>query len=284
MANFIYTGFADEISSDLTVQLENLRKNNMRFIEMRAVNDKSILDHSIAEVKEIKQQLDAYGVKLSAVGSYLGKQPINEPFTHAEKFKYTLEIADILEAKNIRIFSFYIPKGEAPADYKDEVMSRLSYFTENIKDTGIKLLHENEAGIYGDSAERCLEIAKAFYSDSFALIFDPANFVHDDFEPYPHAWNLLKDYVEYMHIKDMLYENHEMRPAGYGDGKIFEILSDLNQREADIFLSIEPHLANFSGFASLERNRISLPAGNNIEKFDLAKASLDEVLKNVSKT
>lgn len=277
MANFLISGFADEIAADLKTQLKVLNEQGINFVEMRNVDGKSILQHDLNSVKEIKKKLDDAGVKLSAIGSYIGKQPIEDEFGHLEDFKHCLETADILETKNIRIFSFFIPRDEHAA-YRDEVMERLSKLLTLAKDCNVTLLHENERDIYGDIPERCLEIVEAMDSPHFKLIFDPSNYILEGVTSYPDAWEMTKCNTVYMHIKDAIYAKKEIVPAGCGDGKIKEILQDLNKRNTDIFLSIEPHLSNFAGFSTLENNLKELPAGNNIEKFILAHTALKNIL------
>ena len=98
------------------------------------------------------------------------------------------------------MFSFYIPEGEKPESYREEVMNRWRQFMQAAQGPGITLLHENEKGIYGDTPLRCLDLVRELNSEDMKLIFDPANFVQCDVETYPEAYELLKDHIAYMHI------------------------------------------------------------------------------------
>lgn len=282
MAKFTLSGFADEIAPDLDSQIKGVIANGISHIEMRNVDGKSLLQHSLAEIKEIKRKLDANGLKLSAIGSYLGKQSILDPFTHLEELKYTLEIADVMEVSNIRMFSFFIPEGKDPGEYRGEVLDRWHQFVRVADGSGVMLLHENEKGIYGDIAERCVDLVEQMNCDWMKLIFDPANFVQCGVTTYPDAWNLMKNYVTYFHIKDALTTTGEVVPAGMGDGYIAEILTEVNATaDCEFFLSLEPHLANFQGFSDLENGDEDLPEGDNVEKFTLARTSLEKILKTL---
>lgn len=109
--SIMISGFADEIASPLEKQIEVLKKLGVCYIEMRGVNGKSLVEHSLDEVREIKKQLDANGIKISSVGSPIGKIMITDDFEdHFQLYKKTVEIAKILETPNIRMFSFYIPR------------------------------------------------------------------------------------------------------------------------------------------------------------------------------
>lgn len=284
MSRFIISAFADEISQDLKTQMDVLQEHDISYIEMRGVNGKTITEYSLQEAREIKKQLDDRGFKLSAVGSPIGKIGITEDFLpHKDYFKHTLELASLLESKYIRMFSFYIPRGEAPDKYRDEVMERWFAFAELAKGSGITLLHENEKGIYGEDAEHCLDLMKTLNCDYVKAIFDPANFVQSNVETFPHAYELLKDYIAYMHIKDAVYSDHHVEPAGYGDGRLKDILSALYDRGFDGYLSLEPHLWNFAGFEKLELEPTwNKYEGNGPKLFSVAAGALKKLVDEIT--
>ncbi len=283
MAKFILSGFADEIDSNLAVQMKELKKNGIHHVELRGINGKSVVEHTTKEMKEIKKQLDSEGISVSAVGSPLGKIGITDPFgPHLDLFKHTLELAAILSTSYIRMFSFYIPEDENPENYRDAVLERWNDFAGEAKGTGLILAHENEKGIYGDTAERCLDIIQSMNCSHVKAVFDPANFIQCGVETYPKAYEMLKTHIEYMHIKDALSVDGKVVPAGAGDGKVKEILSAIHQLlSKDMFLSLEPHLGSFEGLAGLETD---IDTSNMDEsgpgKFMLASSALKKILND----
>ncbi|MCI6043102.1 sugar phosphate isomerase/epimerase [bacterium] len=251
--NITISGFADEISPSLDKQIEVIKKLGISHIEMRGVNGKGLVEYPLDEVKKIKEKLDENGISLSAVGSPIGKIQITDPFEeHFELFKHTVEIAKIMETPYIRMFSFFMPEGEEPEKYKDEVFRRLGMFVEYAKQQDVILLHENEKEIYGDVAVRCKEILDEFVCDNFHAVFDFANFVQCK-QDTKEAYEMLKPYISYIHIKDAMWESGKVVPAGYGDGNVKEILADLVKNGYNGVFSLEPHLADFSGFSALEQ-------------------------------
>lgn len=283
MSQFILSAFSDEASPDLATQLNVLEEHGIKYMEMRGVNDKNVADLTLEEAQEIKKELDKKGIKLSAIGSPIGKITITDPFeSHLEQFKHVLELSKIFETNYIRMFSFFIPEGENPDDYKDETISRWKAFLREAKDYDVVLLHENEKDIYGDTAERCLELAKALKGPQFKLIFDFANFVQCDVKNYPDAYHLLKDDVVYFHVKDALYAGHKVVPAGYGDGQVTEILKEAKESGYEGFLSLEPHLGNFKGFAELENsNDAEELEDSGPAKFAVAVKALKDLLEKL---
>lgn len=273
------SGFADEIAEDLKTQIEVIKKMGISHIEMRGVNGKPLVEHSLEEVKEVKRQLDENQIKLSSIGSPIGKILITEDFEeHFELYKKTVEIAKIMETPYIRMFSFFIPEGEEPEKYKSQVFERLQKFADYARDHQVVLLHENEKEIYGDNAKRCLEIMQEFYGEHFKAVFDFANFVQCN-QDTREAYQLLKPYISYIHIKDAKAESGIVVPAGYGDGNVEEILKSLLEEGYEGFLSLEPHLTDFTGFGTLEQNgELEQRKMSGEEAYTTAYRALKEIL------
>lgn len=276
------SGFADEIDANLDIQMNVLKKLGMSYVEMRGVDGKGLVEHTINEAKEIKARLTDNGIFLSSVGSPIGKIKITDEFApHMELFKHTVEIAHVMDTPNIRMFSFFMPENESYAPYKNQVMDQLGQFVDYAKANKVILLHENEKDIYGDMADRCLEIMKEFYGDHFQAVFDFANFVQckqDTLE----AYEMLKPYISYVHIKDALWSDASVVPAGMGDGNVEKILRKLKDSGYQGFLSLEPHLSDFAGFSALEKNGDQKKKMSGEEAFTMAHDALVKILNTIS--
>ena len=118
---------------------------------------------------------------------------------------------------------------------------------------------------------------KQFYGAHFKAVFDFANFVQarqDTLE----AYELLKPYIAYIHVKDARWEDGSVVPAGFGDGNVELILKRLKETGYGGYLSLEPHLSEFVGFSALEKG--GKPGGklSGEEAFTLAHDSLLKLL------
>ena len=282
MEHIILSGFSDEIAPELDLQLAAIREWGLSHIELRAADGVNVSDFSTEKIKEVKNKLAGAGVSVSSIGSPIGKIGIEEDFApHLEKLKRTLEIQKELGAPYLRMFSFYIPQGRAPEDFREEVLDRVGRMAEEAAAWDSVLLHENEKGIYGDNAPRCKELLEAFYGPHFKAVFDFANFVQVGQQTLP-AYELLKPYVEYVHVKDAQWGTGAVVPAGQGDGHVKDILADLIGGGWKGFLSLEPHLTDFAGLAALEQDpqkRGSALDGKSAWK--LALDSLQEILAGI---
>ena len=269
------SGFADEIAADLDLQIEVLQSEGLRHLELRAVWGKNVLDLSPEERTKAKRRLDDAGIGVSAIGSPIGKVAVDAPWKdHLTRFRLALQMAEHFEAPYIRLFSFYpASSGGAPGapgpTHRDEVIRRLIEMVTIAKGRPVRLLHENEKGIYGEGTEACLDIVRSV--PGMGLIFDPANFIQVGVKP-AEAWPILRDHVVYFHIKDARMADGGVVPAGEGDGAIPEILRDATSaRGFDGFLSLEPHLK-----VAGERSGFSGP-----DLFKKAVQALKRILKDL---
>ncbi len=271
---FYLSGFADEIHESMDEQIRVLKELNIHSIEVRGVDGRNISTLTLEETQALYEKLTANGISVSAIGSPLGKISLDDPFEpHLELFDHVMQQAQILKTQYVRMFSFY-----NAADRREEVMTRLEAFLQHTP-SGITLLHENEKGIYGDNAERCLDILKQFENAPMRATFDPANFIQVG-EDVPKAFEMLKPYITYMHVKDAQYSDGEVVPAGMGDGHWPLLVENLRAMQFDGFLSLEPHLTNFTGFAELEQETVEkADKSQGAALFRLAAQKLKVLLK-----
>ncbi|GBD35773.1 3-dehydroshikimate dehydratase [bacterium HR36] len=249
-AHFTLSAFADEISPDLNEQLDVLERCGIRHLELRSVWKTNVLDLTDEQVREVKRQLDARGFRLSAIGSPIGKVKITDPFEpHLQRFRRAVELCKVFETPNIRIFSYYPPDAgaehtQASVDwrpYRAEILDRMQRKLEIAEQADVRLLHENEHRIYGDSPERVLDLLTALDHPQFRAVYDPANYVFCGYDPWE-AWLQTRDWTVHFHIKDWIRGEPHARPAGEGQGRIPDVLADAVQRGYRGFATLEPHL------------------------------------------
>ncbi len=273
--------FADEADPMLDGQIEAMSKNGISLLEIRGVDRRNISQINAEQAKDIKNRLDASGISVWSLGSPAGKIDINGDFdAEIETFKRMLECGAILDAKCMRLFSFY--GTEAKPEHLGKVCDRLNSYVELCKPYGIVPCHENEKGIYGEDAAHCLEILKAV--PGLKAVFDPANFVQAN-QNTLEAWDMLEEFVYYGHIKDA-DEEGAVVPPGSGIGHIPEYLPKFVEKGCSV-LTLEPHLSHFVGLDNLEEegaksNVSKLTFANNRESFDYAVNSLKKIISDLN--
>ncbi len=277
--------FADEASAATAGQIEALNQNAIPYLEIRGVNGQNISALDTAAAKTFAKELKDNGISVWSIGSPAGKSQISEDFSkEKEQFFHLLEMADIFEAPCIRLFSFYGTDGSDACF--DEVCRRLDIFCDMAKSHGVRPCHENEKGIYGDIAARCLKLHKAL--PDMSAVFDAANFVLCG-QDIMTAWEMLSPYVWYGHIKDAT-EDGQIVPPGDGVGALREYLPLFAAMARDGknsgVLTLEPHLMQFVGLAALENpNNKSAVGGLSYPSaraaFDHATACLKDIISSI---
>lgn len=258
---FRLAAFADEISQDAREQAEQCARLGVQGIELRSVGGTNVLDLSDEACRDLKRLWADHGLRVICIGSPIGKVPVDQPWApHLERFRVALRRAIEFEAGLIRIFSFY--PGAGGVLVPSEVSDRLATMAALAATSGVTLVHENEREIHGEKALACRGLLDAVASPHMQAAFDPANFVQAGENAWA-AWELLRDRVIHIHIKDARRGSGEVVPAGQGDGAVAAMLRDAAARGYDGYLSLEPHLAaagRFSGFSGVRLFEVAVRA------------------------
>jgi 3-dehydroshikimate dehydratase len=252
------SAFADEISQDLDEQIAVLSSERIRFLDLRGVWNTNVLDLTDEQVARIKEALDAHKIGVAAIGSPIGKVAIDSSFDeHLRYFERAITLAHAFQTPFIRIFSFYPPQQRdgsdtvTPDEYRDEVLRRLREMTARAQVANVTLIHENEKGIYGDTIARCVDLLQSCNNTQFQAVFDPANFIQCGQIPHPDAYEAIRPWLKYVHVKDARSDGSVV-PAGEGVARWPELLQSLRASGYDGFLSLEPHLVfggQYQGFS-----------------------------------
>lgn len=272
--------FADEAAADLAGQISALQRNGISLLEIRGVNGKNIKDMTKSEAREIKGMLDNVGISVHSIGSPIGKIALDGDIqSHFDEFQRILETADILETRYIRMFSFFPTGVENQEKIRDLVFKHIERLL-TLTPSHMILCHENEKDIFGENAENCLALHEAF--PRLRAVFDPANFVQCGVDT-KKAWQMLRDHVEYLHIKDAIADGTVV-PAGMGLGNVPFIVRDYLARGGNV-MTLEPHLFDFTGLSALENGKVTSlgisPYRDNDEAFDAAADALKKILNEI---
>lgn len=242
---FTLSAFADEISPDPAEQVELLARHGVRHIEFRSIHKTNVLDLTDLQIGEFESLLKSRGFALSAIGSPIGKVKIDTPFEpHLKRFERAIELAKRFGTRNIRIFSYYAP-GEAKdwngveERWQKEVFDRLAAQVRLAEAAGVRLVHENESHIFGDSPARVVKLFEQVNSPALRAAYDAANYVVGGHDPWE-GWLKTKALTVHLHIKDWRTGEEHGCLAGEGHGRWPDVVADA--RDYDGFATMEPHL------------------------------------------
>jgi sugar phosphate isomerase/epimerase len=269
------SGFGDEVDPDPAIQAAVLLALGAHHIEVRSAWGVNVSELQPEQVAQLKEILDEKGLKVSAVASPIGKVSIGLPVDHeVQRLRQIISVANGLDTKYIRIFSFYPAEGQSPEDIREDVVTRMRALAAVAESAGVVLLHENEKDIYGDTPQRVLDIMESVNSPALRVAWDNANFVQVGVRPFTDGYAMLRPYLEYLQVKDAVMATGTVVPSGEGDGELDATIAALKADGYSGFASLEPHLASafelggFSGpvaFGVAARAFASLAAKNGIE-------------------
>jgi sugar phosphate isomerase/epimerase len=252
----ILSGFADEISPDPREQLATLAAESITHLELRSAWSVNVADFTAGQLAAFRTALDDAGVRVSAIGSPIGKIPVSAPLgPELDRMRRIADIACELGTTIVRVFSFFMPPGEPPGRRRRQVIDRMAALAGIASDHGLILAHENEKEIFGDTPDRCADLITSVDSPALRATFDAANFVQCGVRPFSQGYALLRPYLVYLQVKDALAATGEVVPAGQGDGQVRETLAALRDSGFEGFMSLEPHLAQagrYGGFSGPE--------------------------------
>ena len=268
--NIKLSAFSDEAGSPLGERIAALHDNNISLTELRSVAGKNVAELTADEAKSIYATLKNEGIALSAVGSPMGKVKISVDINeYMDTVKHICELANIFETDRIRMFSFF----EAH-EQREKVIDNLCKMVEVASSYGVGLYHENETGIYGDIADRVLDLKENV--SGLRFVYDPANFLQVGEDP-EKTLPLLVPKSDYFHVKDVIVDGGILVPAGEGDGQISRLVSMIDH---DTVMTMEPHLAIFDGYNKIDGEKLNHKFffESNRAAFDAAVSAMKNIL------
>ncbi|MBF0432578.1 MAG: sugar phosphate isomerase/epimerase [Fibrobacteria bacterium] len=253
-----FTGFADEAAKGLEGQVKATRELGWRNIESRCIGGTNIHDISDAEFDRVQEVLELADIKINCFGSTIAnwaKKITDAEDTSFEEAKRAIPRMQKLGTKLVRIMSYAVIEENDPDDQmEEERYRRLRELQKMFADAGITPVHENCMNYGGMSWQYTMRLIENV--PGLKLVYDTGNpLLNPDrskSKPWPRqdSWEFyqkVKEHVEYIHIKDVIWHADKNEPEytypGKGQGCVKQILTDAINSGYDGGLSIEPHLA-----------------------------------------
>ncbi|MCU0315734.1 MAG: sugar phosphate isomerase/epimerase [Fimbriimonadaceae bacterium] len=240
--------FTDEVADSLGDQISFARGARLNGLDLRNLNGHNVISLTQQEANEVAGS----GLSCFSVASPVNKVHLDWSLWEGEKEKLrqALEAARKLGGVPVRIFSPEIPAERANDDREEiwtDVKKWMAPMVLQAETAGIALLHENDAHFYGAYPQNAKRLFAEFGGPSFQAVFDFANTVLIGFSPL-RDWQWIFPHLGQVHIKDALYGEQKIVPAGQGDGQMVEFLRDLANSGWSGPLSLEPHLSQAEAF------------------------------------
>ncbi len=142
----------------------------------------------------------AMSVGCVTMGGAFDKELTADAETYAKALVGTVKAAKFLGAKVVNHYCFHLSMGETPDI--ERLKRYLSPALDKAVELGITLAMENEAHDSTATPEGMLNVINAFGSQNFKTNYDATNYYHASCEGFPYAYEVLKEHIAYVHIKN----------------------------------------------------------------------------------
>jgi len=225
----------DEISQDFGHSCEVAARDfGMRWIELRGMWKKNIVNLDEKEVGEARAILEKYQLKVTDIASPLFKVDFpgapkskfsseggfGADFTYAQQDEVldrAIAMAKAFGTDRVRCFDFWRLDDQAP--YRAAINEKLRQAAEKCGQRGIILVLENEPSCNTATGAEAAKILAEIQTPHLMLNWDPGNAATLGEKPYPDGYNLLpKNRIGHCHCKDAVKtaKGYDWAPMGGG--------------------------------------------------------------------
>lgn len=153
------------------------------------------------DINTIKHVIQQEGVRVGCVtiGDAFNVAISQKPDEYSDALCSAIEAAKLLEADCVNHYCYHISMGEPDFARMEQFWSKPLRLAESLQ---IVLALENEAHDSTALPESMLSIVNHFDSPFFKTNFDATNYFHASCEGYPRAYEILKNHIGYVHLKN----------------------------------------------------------------------------------
>ncbi len=249
----------DEVTHDFRRALDWVQAQGLRWVELRSINRRNLVDLTDEEMQAIRRELDGRDLKTICIASPYLKCSLYEDapaergdtfFSQANDYaghrvvlRRALAAARIFGTDRVRIFSFWKEPAQTPQMW-DLIAERLRESVAVAEEAGVTLAMETEHAVNAATGRQVRALMDRVRSPALQAVWDPGNVVwagDDPIADYPH----LRGAIAHVHLKDaILTAEGKTMPAILGEGQV-GYPRPLELLQADGWeggLSLEPHM------------------------------------------
>jgi L-ribulose-5-phosphate 3-epimerase len=211
----------------------------IRAYEVRNLYGERVPYVSEEAVAEVLSQVEQHGLVLIGISPGFCKRLLEDPATETELetgLPSAFRLMDRLGVRTMTLFSYRRTARETPVPPR--VVALLQRAAEACYREGVQLLLENSPGCWGDTGAHLAQIAAAIGVD---VTWDPANAAASGELAYPDGYQLVKDRVSHVHLKNW----HPEAGHVYLHQGVVDLVGQLEALEAD----------GYAGYYCIESHR-----------------------------
>ncbi len=220
--------------------------------ELKRLFNKRLPSFEKSDIEYIKNSLKKNNTEICSLSPGIFKGKIDSSLTEKEidNFDKMISYAEEFNTDKIIVFGFD-NQGFENLDKKNIISKILSIY-EKLLEKCIKkkitLLIENDRGHFANDKDILVEIFRNLPSDYFKINWDPCNCIGEknSTKPYPDFYNLIKDRIGHLHIKDAIKFEKKYKNIMIGKGEVNwkDQISALKENKYSGYYVIEPHFGH----------------------------------------
>jgi hypothetical protein len=196
------------LGADPAEALPGLKEQGISSLDIDRIYGKEVMELTNEELKRLEKAMKAAGLSVARANGSLGMSLLSQSFeVDKQQLERALEVADWLGTSYIKTGSFIVPHGHNPAEYRDEVVQRLTEFAEMAQPWGIILLLENSPACYASSAEDCADLLKEISSSNLRFSFNLSNFLEVKEKPCRDSFAPVQNHLTFLNLDATLFES-----------------------------------------------------------------------------
>lgn len=251
--------FTDEISQDFEYALAVAKELGAGYVELRSMWGKNLVDLSSSELEKAKELIKKSNLKVSIIASPLFKCHLKKKEARKSRDTYlvqeksysehlrilerSFELAKMFDTNIVRTFSFW-RRGNLSEEILQEILQRFEVPIKRAEEENIVLALENEHECFIGNGEESRRFLDRISSKNVGLIWDPGNAYFLGEVPYPDGYELIKDRIVHVHIKDAGKDKKGKPiwlPVGKGEINFKGQLQALREDNFSGVISLETH-------------------------------------------
>ena len=169
--------------------------------------------------KDIERTAEKHGVRIANLGTYCGREFLDRERLTRNKamgdLTRTVDLAVRFGTRSIRVS----PGVGESAEIAEALIGPFSRAAVYAAQKGIFLGMENHGGSIAGDPELTLKLCEGVGSRLFGVLYEPCNLLHAGVD-YKEAFELLKNYIVHVHIKDGRRVGDTFERCHLGEGEV----------------------------------------------------------------
>lgn len=175
-------------------------------------------DELVAQIMEAAKKLPDGVVTLTPYYWHINNSDAQTRRDNIEGMKRAIALAKRMGAKFVRAYGGTDNAGGTMEENWDRSVAALKEIAPIAEQSAIIVIVENHPGTMTRTGEDTARMIAEVGSPNVRALYDAANVMHDTKEPWEHTFEVQKDVIAYVHVKDFYMEGDTRKACVVGKG------------------------------------------------------------------